>query len=30
MTSDLEILNEAKQYAGIDEYYEWLKVGVRK
>ena len=24
MTSDLEILNEAKQYSGVDEYYEWL------
>ncbi len=30
MNANLEILNEAKQYAGIDEYYEWLKVGVRK
>jgi thiol:disulfide interchange protein DsbD len=28
MTAELEILNEAKQYTGIDEYYEWLKVGV--
>jgi thiol:disulfide interchange protein DsbD len=26
MTAELEILNEAKQYTGIDEYYEWLKV----
>ena len=24
MTADLEILNEAKQYSGVDEYYEWL------
>lgn len=24
MTADLEILNEAKQYSGVDKYYEWL------
>lgn len=24
MSADLEILNEAKQYTGIDEYYNWL------
>jgi hypothetical protein len=30
MNANLEIRNEARQYAGIDEYYEWLKVGVRK
>ncbi|MEN8966559.1 MAG: cytochrome c biogenesis protein CcdA [Polaribacter sp.] len=30
INSDLEILNEAKQYAGIEEYYEWLKVGLKK
>lgn len=28
MNANLEILNEAKQYTGIDEYYNWLKEGV--
>jgi thiol:disulfide interchange protein DsbD len=28
MNANLEILNEAKQYAGIDEYYDWLKEGI--
>jgi len=28
MNANLEILNEAKQYAGVDEYFEWLKEGV--
>jgi len=28
MNANLEILNEAKQYTGIDEYYEWLKEGI--
>ena len=26
MNSDLEIAKGAKQYAGIDEYYDWLKI----
>lgn len=25
MNTDLEILNEAKQYASVEEYYEWLR-----
>lgn len=28
MNANLEILNEAKQYTGVDEYYNWLKEGV--
>ena len=28
INSDLEILNEAKQYTGVDEYYKWLKEGL--
>ena len=29
MNSNLEILNEAKQYTGIDEYYEWLATSLK-
>jgi thiol:disulfide interchange protein DsbD len=28
MNANLEILNEAKQYTSINEYYEWLKAGI--
>ena len=28
MNANLEILNEAKQYTGVDDYYNWLKEGV--
>jgi thiol:disulfide interchange protein len=28
MNSNLEILNEAKQYTGIEEYYDWLNESV--
>lgn len=29
MNANLEILNAAKQYSSINEYYQWLKVGAK-